>query len=79
MKNSKLKVIIIDVSILIIVTILLMAGIYTIYEIFPKLSRLVATLIIFCMIPISWITIIFSIIGKKTIGYRIIEKLNICK
>ena len=76
--NSKLKGIIIDFLILVMLAFLLMIGIYTIYEIFPKLSRLVAMLIVFSMIPIFWITIIFSIMGKDTIGHKIIRK-NISK
>lgn len=76
MNNAKLKGIIIDFIILVVLAFLLMIGIYVIYDIFPKLPRFIVALIILCMIPIFWGTIIFSIMGKKTIGNKIANRNN---
>lgn len=74
MKNNKVKAIMIDFSILLLLGIVLMFGIYALYNVFPSLPRLVAVLIIILMIPLFWSTIICSVLGKKTIGNIIIEK-----
>lgn len=72
--NKKSKGVIIDIIILIIYGFLLMFGIYILYDIFPKLSRLVAMLIIFVNIPVVWGTAILSFMEKKTIGHRLANK-----
>ena len=74
MKNIKVKAFVIDFSILLLLGFLLMIGIYFLYNVFPSFSRLIAVLIILFMIPLFWGTIICSILGKKTIGNRMIEK-----
>ena len=74
MKNDKVKAIIIDFTILLLLGIVLMFGIYVLYNVFPSLPRLVAVLIIILMIPLFWGTIICSILGKKTIGNKITNK-----
>ena len=72
--NKKTKGIIIDVMLLVIYGLLLMFGIYVLYDNFPTLSRLVAMLLIFICIPITWGTAILSFMGKKTIGHILAEK-----
>lgn len=76
MNNSKSKGLIIDFVILTIICIFLIVGLYTTYEIFPKLPRLVAVLVIISMTPVFWGTIILSVMGRKTIGNRIASKKN---
>ena len=72
--NKKTKGIIIDIMLLVIYGLLLMFGIYVLYDNFPTLSRLVAMLLIFISIPITWGTAILSFMGKKTIGHRVADK-----
>ena len=75
--NKKAKGIIIDIIILFIYGFFLMFGIYVLYDNFPTLSRLVAMLLIFISIPITWGTAILSFMGKKTIGHRLADnKMN---
>ena len=74
MKNIKVKAFFIDFFILLLLGFILMIGIYFLYNAFPSLPRLVAVLIIILMIPLFWGNIICSILGKKTIGNRMIEK-----
>lgn len=74
MKNIKVKAFVIDFSILLLLGFLLMIGIYFLYNVFPSLPRLAAVLIIILMIPLFWGTIICSILGKKTIGNRMIKR-----
>lgn len=72
--NKKTKGIIIDIMLLVIFGLILMFGIYVLYDKFPTLSRLVAMLIIFVNIPVVWGTAILSFMGKRTIGHRIADK-----
>lgn len=72
--NKKTKGIIIDIMLLVIYGFILMFGIYVLYDNFPTLSRLVAMLLIFISIPITWGTAILSFMGKKTIGHRLADK-----
>ncbi len=71
---NKTKAIIIDFTILIVSAIFLVLAFYIIYELFPTLPRLVLFLVILALIPIYWGTAILSIMGKNTIGHRIINK-----
>ena len=75
--SVKSKGIIVDIMILIIYGFLLMFGIYVLYDNFPTLSRLVAMLLIFISIPITWGTVILSFMGKKTIGHFLAKKNKI--
>lgn len=72
--NKKTKGIIIDIMLLVIYGIILVFGIYVLYDKFPTLSRLVAMLIIFVNIPVVWGTAILSFMGKRTIGHRLADK-----
>lgn len=72
--NKKTKGIIIDIMLLVIYGIILVFGIYVLYDIFPTLSRLIAMLIIFVNIPVVWGTAILSFMGKRTIGHRLADK-----
>lgn len=72
--NDKIKAILIDFTILIISGMILMTSFYLIYELFPSLPRLVLFIVILALIPIYWKTILFSIMGKDTIGHRFINK-----
>ena len=72
--NKKTKGIIIDIMLLVIYGFILVFGIYVLYDNFPMLSRLVAMLLIFISIPITWGTAILSFMGKKTIGHRLADK-----
>lgn len=72
--DNKIKAVIIDFTILFISAIILVLVFYVLYELFPTLPRLLLFLVILVLIPIYWGTAIFSIIGKNTIGHRIINK-----
>ena len=72
--NNKTKGMIIDSILLSIYALLIIFGIYILYEKIPNLSRIVAMLIIIISIPIIWGYIICICTGKKTIGYRLVNK-----
>lgn len=72
--NKKTKAILIDFAILTILSLLLMIAIHVIYDIFPKLPRLVVALFFLAMIPFFFSTVILSISGKNTIGNRIASR-----
>ncbi|MDD6224322.1 MAG: hypothetical protein PUB18_04905 [bacterium] len=74
MKNNNAKAIIIDFILLFLLGFVLMIGIYVLYSLFPNLQRIIAILLLLLMIPICWGTIICSILGKQTIGNRIVNK-----
>ena len=74
MKN-KGKGIIIDLIFLLIYIVIIFLFIYFGFDNIYK-SRLVPTLLVLLSIPIFWGTIIASIMGKNTLGNKIINRKN---
>lgn len=74
MKKDRIKIVLIDFTILYILTILAIIGIYILYELFPKLPRLVLVVTLLLIMPITWRIGIHSFQGKKTIGSRIVKR-----
>ena len=68
MKKDRIKIVLIDFTILFII------GIYILYELFPKLPRLVLIVTLLLIMPITWRIGIHSFQGKKTIGSRIVKR-----
>ena len=80
MNNSKSKGLIIDFVILTIICILLIVGLYTTYEIFPKLPRLVAVLQFFGALSFFqlWaVKLSETELPVKKITNKLIKKKNI--
>ena len=73
--NKKVKGIIVDIALLLGFSFLILVFSETVCEFFPKLSAFVLMFEIIIGI-IFWTIIIFSIIGKKTLGHRIAEKFE---
>ena len=73
--NKKAKGIIVDIALLLGFSFLILVLSETVCEFFPKLSAFVLMFEIIIGI-IFWIIIIFSIIGKKTLGHRIAENFD---
>lgn len=71
--SDKTKGIILDLIILAIYGVFLFLFLYYGYRYIYK-SRVIGTFIILLNIPICWGTLICSLLGKKTIGHRIIRK-----
>ena len=76
--DKKTKGFLIDFGILSIWGVILLLFLYFGYGHIFK-TRLVAVIILILNIPICWGTIIMSILGKKTIGHRIISKKDMSK
>ena len=73
--DKKAKGIIVDIALLLGFSFLILVFSETVCEFFPKLSAFVLMFEIIIGI-IFWIIIIFSIIGKKTLGHRIAENFD---
>lgn len=73
--DKNVKGILVDIAILLGLSFLILVLAEIVCEFFPKLSTFVLILEIICGI-IFWIIIIFSIIGKKTLGHRIAENFD---
>ncbi len=76
MGKFNLKVFLIDLGLSGILGFILMMGIYYIYEVFPNLPRIFSALLLFILIPFTWGNIIFSLLGKKSIGSIIVKNIK---
>lgn len=74
MKKDRIKIVLIDFTMLFILTILAIIGIYILYDLLSKLPRLVLIITLLLIMPITWRIGIHSFQGKKTIGSRIVKK-----
>ena len=74
MKKDRIKIVLIDFTMLFILTILAIIGIYILYDLLSKLPRLVLIVTLLLIMPITWRIDIHSFQGKKTIGSRIVKK-----
>ena len=74
MKKDRIKIVLIDFTMLFILTILAIIGIYILYDLLSKLPRLVLIVTLLLIMPITWRIGIHSFQGKKTIGSRIVKK-----
>lgn len=75
MKKNKLKGILIDIVILTVLTIFISTFMYYSFVLF-KWSRIIYIIIFILFIPIAWGTLICSLMGKNTIGHRMVKKIN---
>lgn len=71
--SKKILGVLIDLGIIFIYTICIFLFIYFGYNHIYK-SKIIASIILLLSIPVCWGTIIMSILGKKTIGHRIMSK-----
>lgn len=74
MKKDRIKIVLIDFTMLFILTILAIIGIYILYDLLSKLPRLVLIITLLLIMPITWRIGIHSFQGKKTTGSRIVKK-----
>lgn len=74
MKKDRIKIVLIDFTMLFILTILAIMGIYILYDLLSKLPRLVLIVTLLLIMPITWRIGIHSFQGKKTIGSRIVKR-----
>lgn len=70
---NRKKGILIDIGIEFAIAIILMFGIYYGYELF-HFPRIVTALFLLLCIPFFWGNIIFSVMGKNTIGQKIANR-----
>lgn len=73
--NSKDKAFLIDFTLLFIYGIFIFCLLYFGYG-YIYTRRVIAFLIILISIPLCWGTAIMSIMGKNTLGHRIVNKNN---
>ena len=74
MKKDRIKIVLIDFTMLFILTILAIIGIYILYDLLSKLPRLVLIVTLLLIMPITLRIGIHSFQGKKTIGSRIVKR-----